>query len=179
MDDYAKFYFMRIHVNKDELPDVSERKILRDNLKCHDFRWYLENIYPSQIDPSKAHAQGIVRNKIVKKCIEILPSKVILEKCHKGRSNQFLILSGNNEIRRDNFCLYHSEGKVKCAYCNAQSKLKSDHLWIYLNYTNQIYHNNTRKCLTVGNKNILKLSDCDSTAVRQRWFFEYVKNIHY
>lgn len=41
--------------------DVSERRALRDRLKCKSFRWYLENIYPESQMPLDYYFLGAVR----------------------------------------------------------------------------------------------------------------------
>lgn len=40
--------------------DVSERLALRDRLKCKDFQWYLENIYPESSMPVDFRHVGAV-----------------------------------------------------------------------------------------------------------------------
>lgn len=43
--------------------DVTERLQLRERLKCKDFRWYLENIYPESSMPVNFHHVGAVSER--------------------------------------------------------------------------------------------------------------------
>ena len=44
--DYSICFVAGSKYNADKCGDVGERKKLRENLKCHPFEWFIENVYP-------------------------------------------------------------------------------------------------------------------------------------
>lgn len=50
MDDYKKYFINDIskinNINNINYGDITERIELRNKLKCHNFSWYLDNVYP-------------------------------------------------------------------------------------------------------------------------------------
>ena len=58
----AKIYFICTYFLQDKDPgDLTERKDLRNRLKCHSFKWYLDNVYPEKFIPDEnVHAWGMV-----------------------------------------------------------------------------------------------------------------------
>uniref|UniRef100_A0A915L0Y0 Glycosyltransferase 2-like domain-containing protein n=1 Tax=Romanomermis culicivorax TaxID=13658 RepID=A0A915L0Y0_ROMCU len=60
LDEYKQYYYERINNQLGDYGDVSDRKSLRQKLKCHSFKWYLDTIYPELFVPGDAVASGEV-----------------------------------------------------------------------------------------------------------------------
>ncbi|VDM23031.1 unnamed protein product [Wuchereria bancrofti] len=116
--------------------DVSERKKLRERLKCHSFKWYLDNVFPDLFLPSEAIASGEIRNLGNRRyCVDhdvgrnAINDSVIPYPCHLQGGNQFWMLSKTGEIRRDEFCIdYTGHGSPVTYECHNS---KGNQLWEY------------------------------------------------
>ena len=90
-----------------DIGDVSDRQQLRQNLECHDFKWYLQNVYPEKyiFDEQCSH-WGSIKNPASGLCADMFnvdehsDFRLGLYPCHlEPGSNQWLSLSDNKELR--------------------------------------------------------------------------------
>ena len=60
LDEYAQYFYRYTNYEAKNFGNISDRVELRRNLKCKPFKWYMENVFPEQFDPSKSIAHGYV-----------------------------------------------------------------------------------------------------------------------
>ncbi|CRK88372.1 CLUMA_CG002149, isoform A, partial [Clunio marinus] len=173
MDDYKKYFYIVSGYDKIDIGDISERQKLRENLNCQSFKWYLENVFPEQSDPSKVLALGHVRSLIDNTtCITRADSKILLSICTKGKLEQMFWYTKEGEIKIDDICLDATYGSNKVTLYKCHG-LKGTQFWTYSIDTNQIFHSNTSKCLAVNIKtSSLMTEDCNDEFTHQNWFFD-------
>ncbi len=69
MDDYKRLYYLHRQDLKSQVNygDVSSRVAIRENLKCHDFKWYLDNVYPEKfiLDENCIATGYVIKNLLI------------------------------------------------------------------------------------------------------------------
>ncbi|KAI6220089.1 Polypeptide N-acetylgalactosaminyltransferase [Aphelenchoides fujianensis] len=72
--DYKRLYYVfRMELKNKDVGPLDERKALRDRLKCHDFKWFLDNVIPDKFIPDEnVAAYGLARNPETGLCIDTL-----------------------------------------------------------------------------------------------------------
>ncbi|XP_020862721.1 polypeptide N-acetylgalactosaminyltransferase 17 [Phascolarctos cinereus] len=90
MDDYKSHVYIAWNLPLEnpgiDIGDVSERKALRKRLKCKNFQWYLDHVYPEMRRYNNTIAYGELRNNKAKDvCLDQGPQEnhtAILYPCH-------------------------------------------------------------------------------------------------
>ncbi|XP_074052823.1 polypeptide N-acetylgalactosaminyltransferase 12 [Macrotis lagotis] len=190
MDEYKEIYYHRnMHARKEPFGDVTERRELRAKLKCKDFGWFLQNVYPElHIPEDRPGYFGMLVNKgMADYCFdynppsenEITGSQVILYLCHGMGQNQFFEYTSKNELR------YNTRQPEACVAVD----VGTDHLTMHLCYKNapdnqififkedgSLFHVQSKKCLqaeaNASNGNPAPLLRTCTNSDYQKWFFK-------
>ncbi|XP_071102414.1 polypeptide N-acetylgalactosaminyltransferase 13-like isoform X1 [Haliotis cracherodii] len=151
MDEYKEFFYkINPGVKSTDYGDISERQELRKRMKCHSFRWYLENIYPESQMPIDFYSLGEIRNKETSSCIDTMGrksgEKVGMVTCHGMGGNQVFSYTKKKALQTDDLCLDVSSvtGPVKLFQCHG---LGGNQKWEYDLETLTLRHVNTGLCL--------------------------------
>ncbi|XP_014034014.1 polypeptide N-acetylgalactosaminyltransferase 12 isoform X3 [Salmo salar] len=194
MDDYKELYYHRNpHARLEAFGDVTDRRRLRTQLGCKDFKWYLENIYPDiHVPEDRPGMFGMLKNRGMSSyCFDYNPPddhnlvghRIILYPCHGMGQNQFFEYSNESrEIR------YNTREPAGCAVGDAVSNYLTVQLCrkprqtvpqdqkFVLREDDTLYHVMTQQCVQAVDKTD---NDTPAPALRpcsdhanQKWFFE-------
>lgn len=165
-----------------DIGDVSERKKLRERLKCKPFKWYLENVYP-KLDPlDDILAYGGIKNLDSNLCIDQGPvpghTPISYTCYYYGPQHVFYRSTGEFYIgglkshkHNDNRCLTdqgNKETEPGLFYCKeAMQKGMSIH-WDFTQ-GKELKNRETKNCLEIHNKKLV-IQECTG----QRWEIQNV-----
>ncbi|MCI4387664.1 hypothetical protein PGIGA_G00076820 [Pangasianodon gigas] len=188
MDDYKRIYYRRnpnaARMAKEmNYGDITDRLKLRESLRCKNFTWYLNNVYPEAFIPDLNPVKfGAVKNLGSQNCLDVGESNnggkpVIMYVCHNMGGNQYFEYSTHNELRHNvgkQLCLHATSypEQVKIELCQLKGRGTSvapQQEWIFTE--EQLLKNpSSGKCLHLKNNKVV-MSPCDSRDLYQRWMF--------
>lgn len=183
MDDYKRLYYLhRRDLRDKDVGDLSERKKLREQLKCHNFKWYLDNVIPEKFVPDEnVLGYGALRNPESQFCLDTLqkdensPIPLFLYQCQGGGSSaQVLSLSKQGQLRREISCATAEAAnkEVRLRSCDANDKNQQ---WT-LGKDGLMRNLGSDLCLDASgakNSDPVPLANCDASKVTQKWEFIY------
>ncbi|KAM6926273.1 putative polypeptide N-acetylgalactosaminyltransferase 8 [Lycodopsis pacificus] len=165
-----------------DIGDISERKKLRETLKCKPFKWYLENVYP-KLDPlDNLVAYGGLKNLDADLCLDRGPvpgQTPIAYVCHYYapqvtfyRSNGELYIGSIKSHRyNDNQCLTDVGKKdTEPGLYNCKVAVQKG-MGIHWDFTQgkEMRNRETKRCLEIKNGKLLT-QECSG----QRWEIQHI-----
>ncbi|XP_046558534.1 polypeptide N-acetylgalactosaminyltransferase 5-like [Haliotis rubra] len=163
MDEY-KEYMYDASFQRADFGDISARKRLRESLHCHDFRWYMRNVFPFP-EPVKSIAAGEIRNMAKPVCLDSMGEsmKPGVFGCHGQGMNQWWQLKEDRTLGSAMHDMCHENGTfVLKKGCPGQQS------WTYDKENQTLLHSPSKMCLQVTVQLKLTLATCSGTAW-QKW----------
>ncbi|XP_076439726.1 polypeptide N-acetylgalactosaminyltransferase 5-like [Babylonia areolata] len=178
LDDYKRYFFRGEQYDTNVYGDVSERKELRHKLKCQNFQWYINHVYPEIfIDGAGEYMSQIMSSTGL--CLRFQDAERRALMLHEDCTGSDLWQTTQiHEIRNGPSCLEQGEGQVFASPCDSQQQSQAFQV-IQQGPEVTMVHVPTNLCVTAaesGTMGILQVAPCLYGDRRQLWTFQ--KNQH-
>ncbi|XP_046378158.2 polypeptide N-acetylgalactosaminyltransferase 5-like [Haliotis rufescens] len=172
LDEYKYLYYEANRFQRvKNYGDITDRQKLRERLHCHNFRWYIKNIYPECPIVKVLNAGEIRSVSHPSLCVSATRRDgTSLRPCHGYGRGQYWqlfpvgVLQGHTNRR---LCV--RRGEITDNRCYQDDMMN----WTYTE-DKTLHLRKSDKCLTAGDNSTLLVKTCDGTA-KQRWMFEKSK----
>ncbi|XP_015113892.1 polypeptide N-acetylgalactosaminyltransferase 13 [Diachasma alloeum] len=191
MDEWAEFYF-KFNPEAARLRDkqqIRSRLELREHLKCKNFEWYLDNVWPDHFFPKDDRFFGRIMHIQSEKCIMKPIAKGIYaqpagyaayEPCmNPPNLSQMFVMTKSGIIMTDeSLCMdaperdtRHERPKVKIMACSGLFRQK----WSYDQKTRGLVHTSSGMCLHVNpeSEEGPVIATCNGN-IEQQWKLESI-----
>ncbi|XP_053339294.1 polypeptide N-acetylgalactosaminyltransferase 6 [Clarias gariepinus] len=188
MDDYKQIFYRRNPsaakmAREMNYGDITDRLKLRERLRCKNFTWFLNHIYPEAFVPDLNPVKfGAIKNLGSQKCLDVGEQNnggkpMIMYVCHNMGGNQYFEYTSHKELRHNlgkQLCLHATiyPQQVKIELCQLKGRgtnIDPQQEWILTE--DQLFKNpSSDKCLHLKNNKVV-MSPCDSRDLNQRWVF--------
>uniref|UniRef100_A0A8C3WPB4 Polypeptide N-acetylgalactosaminyltransferase n=1 Tax=Catagonus wagneri TaxID=51154 RepID=A0A8C3WPB4_9CETA len=186
MDSYKEIFYRRNlqaakMAQEKSFGDISERLQLRERLHCHNFSWFLHNIYPEMFVPDlKPTFYGTIKNLGMGDCLDVGENNnggkpVIMYTCHGLGGNQYFEYTTQRDLRHNiakQLCLHASAGTLglrSCHFTGKNSQVPKDEEW-ELTQDRLIRNSGSGTCLASKDKKPV-MAACDPSDPHQHWLF--------
>jgi polypeptide N-acetylgalactosaminyltransferase len=136
LDDYKKYLYRTDpeRYAKADAGDLTREKLIRKNLKCKPFRYFLENVMPDMLERYPLEDRGVFASGTIQSemdpqfCVEAFLGvngfEIKLQNCDSNLISQNFKLSWYRQIKPDSLndkCLKHNRLKIRrCTYDSVQ-----------------------------------------------------------
>lgn len=186
MDDYKKIFYRRNLqaakiAQEKSFGDISERLQLRERLHCHNFSWFLSNIYPEMFVPDLSPTfYGAIKNLGINQCLDVGENNrggkpLIMYSCHGLGGNQYFEYTTQRELRHNvakQLCLHARAGTLglrACHFTGKNSQVPKEEEW-ELTQDQLIRNSGSGTCLISQDKTPA-MAPCNPSDFHQRWLF--------
>ncbi|XP_043920523.1 polypeptide N-acetylgalactosaminyltransferase 4-like [Protopterus annectens] len=191
MDDYKNhFYNRNPPARKENYGDISERKLLRERLKCESFDWYLKNVFPDlHVPEDRPGWHGAIHSiGISSECLDYnapdhnpTGAHLSLFGCHGQGGNQFFEYTSQKEIRFNSVTELCAEVPARQTYIGMKycpkdgESVPQNNIWEFKE-DRTIYHPHSNMCITAyrtseGRPDV-QMKACDASDKNQQWRYE-------
>ncbi|KAI0985294.1 hypothetical protein GJ496_003135 [Pomphorhynchus laevis] len=154
LDEYKEILYSTALADYLNHEDVDDRLLLRKQLKCKTFKWYLSNIYPESPFPVNCDFFGFIMHLETKRCLSVDKDiseynlAFTLNFCNKV-GEQLFSITQYSQIRIGYHCFtVNHRFEVSLSYCYGRHEKYSTQMWKYIKSEQLLQHIETQLCLT-------------------------------